>query len=99
MFNSRQRPGLRLRGACVETVGGNATEGDGRGESRDRRPDAGYGRPEARRRTRTHDPPTSRAVGTFDVCSNAAVNSGRSCLLYRGRLKQPHLHCRAEAVV
>ena len=78
-FNGRQRPGLRLRGACVETAG---WERDGGGESRDRRPDAGYGRQEARRRTRTHDPPTSRVVGTFDVCSNAAVNSGRSYHAY-----------------
>ena len=65
----------------------------------DRRPDAEYGRPEARRRMRPDDRPTSRAIGIFDVCSNAAVNSGRSCLLYGGRLKRPHLHCRAEAVV
>ena len=37
--------------------------------------------------------------GSFDVRSNAAVNSARSCLPYSGRLKRPHLHCRAEAVV
>ena len=75
----------RVSGSVVHVSkqqAGNATEGGGGGESRDRRPDAGYGRQEARRRTRTHDPPTSRAVGTFDVCSNAAVNSGLSCFLY-----------------
>jgi len=43
-------------------------------DGRDRRPNAGYGRPQAHRRT--------MAVGTFDVCSNAAVNSDLSCFLY-----------------
>jgi len=52
-------------------------------EGRDRRPDAGYGRPLARRRTRPDDRPTLRTVGTFDVCSNEAVNSDLSCFLYR----------------
>jgi len=80
-FNGGQRPGLRRRGACVKTRTGNATEGGEEG-SHDRRPDAGYGRPQARRRTRLDDRPTLRAVVTFDVCSNAAVNSGHSCLLY-----------------
>jgi len=28
------------------------------------------------------DRPTLRAVGTFDVCSNADVNSDLSCFLY-----------------
>ena len=45
-------------------------------EGRDRRPDAGYGRPQACRRTQPDD------GGTFDVCSNAAVNSDLSCFLY-----------------
>ena len=42
--------------------------------------------------------PTLRAVGTFDVCSNAAVNSDLSCFLYRGKLKRQHLHCQADSV-
>jgi len=52
----------------------------------DRTPGMGIGNPHARRRTRPDDRPTSRAVDTFDVCSNAAVNSDFSCFLYRGRL-------------
>ena len=51
-------------------------------EGRDRRPDVGYGRPQARRRTPPDDRPTLRSVGTFDVCSNGAVNSDLSCFLY-----------------
>jgi len=51
-----------------------ATEGRDR---RPNRPNAGYGRP---------GPTVGRArmmaVGTFDVCSNAAVNSDLSCFLY-----------------
>jgi len=39
-WNSRQRPGLRRRGAPVNKQTCSATEG------RDRRPDAGYGRPQ-----------------------------------------------------
>ena len=61
---------------------------------RDRRPDAGYGRPQARHRTQS----ALQAVGTFDVCSNTAVNSDLSCFLYRGRLKRLYLHCRANSV-
>jgi len=49
-FNGGQRSGLQRRGACVETRAGNATEG-----GHDRRPDAGYRRPEACRRTRPDD--------------------------------------------
>ena len=48
--------------------------------------------------TRPDDRPTLRAVGIFDVCSNAAVNSDLSCFLYRGRMKRPYLHCRADSV-
>ena len=48
------------------------------------------------RRTPLDNRPTSRVVGTFDVCSNATVSSDLSCFLYRGRLKQPYLHCRAD---
>jgi len=36
------------------------------------------GIPQVHRRTRPDDWPTSRAVGTFDVCCNAALNSGVS---------------------
>jgi len=36
------------------------------------------------------DLPTSRVVVTFDVCSNASVNSDLSCFLYRGRLKRAY---------
>jgi len=79
-FNGGQQPGLRCRGACVETQAGNASEGWEEG-SRDRRPYARYGRPEARYRTLPDDRPTSRAVGTFNVRSNAAVNSDLSCFL------------------
>jgi len=62
------RSTLREGCAPVKTQTCNATEG------RHRQPDAGYGRPQARRRT--------MAVSTFDVCSNAAVNSDLSCFLY-----------------
>ena len=51
-----------------------------------------------RRRVRPDDRPTLRTVGTFDVCSNASVNSDLSCFLHRGRLKRPYLHCRADSV-
>jgi len=53
---------------------------------------------------RDHRPAVGRgrmmAVGTFDVCSNAAVNSDLSCFLYncRGRVKRPFLHCQANSV-
>jgi len=77
---------------CWECDGGR-----GRGAITDRMP--GTGNPQTRRRTRPDDQPTSWVVSTFDVCSNVAVNSNLSCFLYRGRLKRPHLHCRAEAVV
>jgi len=49
-------------------------------------------------RFRPDDRPIFRTVGTFDVYSNAAVNSDLSCFLYRGRLKRPYLQCRADAV-
>ena len=45
------------------------------------------------------DRPTLQAVGTFDVCSIAAVNSDLSCFLYGGRLKRPYLHYRADTVI
>jgi len=80
------RPGLRRRGTHVETHAGNAT-GDA---VADQTP--GTGDLQARRQTWPDDRPTSRVVGTFDVCSNAAVNIDLSCFLYRGRLKRPHLH-------
>jgi len=67
-------------------------------EGHDCRSDAGYGRPQARHRTRPDDRLTLRAVGTFDVCSNAVVNSDLSCSLYRGRLKWPYLHCQDDSV-
>ena len=51
--------------------------------------------PQVRRSTWPDDRPTSRAVGTFDVCSNSDL----SYLLHIVRLKQPHMHCRADAVV
>jgi len=63
-------------------------------QGRDRRPDAGCGRLQARRWTRPDDWPTLRVVGTFDVCSNAAVNCDLSCC----RLKWQYLHCRADSV-
>jgi len=88
--NGGQRPGLRRRGTRVETHAGNVMGGG------DRR--LGYGRPQTRRRTRLEDRPTLRAVVTFDVCCNAAVNCDLSCFLYRVRLKRPYLHCRADAV-
>jgi len=47
--NGEQRPGLRCRGAPVKKQTCSATEG------RDRRPDAGYGRPQAHRRTQPDD--------------------------------------------
>ena len=59
---------------------------------------AGYRRPQARCRTRPDNQPTLWAVGTFDVCFNAAVNSDLSCFVYRGRLTRPYLHCRADSV-
>jgi len=40
-----------------------------------------------------------RAVGTFDVCCNAAVNSDLCCFLYGGKLKRPYLHYRADTVI
>jgi len=46
-------------------------------------PDAGYRRPQARRWMRLNNRPTLRAVGTFDVCSNAAANSDLPCFLKR----------------
>ena len=91
-----QRPGLRRRGACVEVRAGNAMEGDGRGRVAivDRTPGTGDQRPAVVR---------GRTIGrhrgwSAHLVINVAVNSGRSYLLYRGRLKRPHLHCRAEAV-
>ena len=55
-------------------------------------PDAGYGK--------STGPPSdvarrsaNIAGGTFDVCSNAAVNSDLSCFLSTGRLKRLYLHC------
>ena len=51
----------------------------------DRMPGMGDHRP--RHRTWLDDQPTLQAVGTFDVCSNAAVNSDLFCSLYRGRLQ------------
>jgi len=63
MQNCRQWPGIQRRGTCVETQAGNATGG------LDRRPAAGYGRPQAHCWMQLDDWPTSRAVGTFDVCS------------------------------
>jgi len=88
---------------CV--VGGMGARNDGQRPGLQRRGapvktqtcSAGYGR-QARRRMRPDDLPTSRAVGTFDVCSNAAVDSDLSCFLYTGRLKRPYLHCRANSV-
>jgi len=71
-----KRPGLRRRGAPVKKQTCSAMEGC------DCRPDTGYGRPQTHRRTWPDDRPTLRAVGTFDVCSNAAVNSDLSCFLY-----------------
>jgi len=71
-----KRPGLRRRGAPVKKQTCSAMEGC------DCRPDTGYGRQQTRRRTWPYDRPTLRAVGTFDVCSNAAVNSDLSCFLY-----------------
>ena len=61
--------------------------------------------PDARLRETT-GPPSHRAgrsadiaaVGTFDVCSNVAVNSDLSYFLYTGRLKPPYLHCGADTV-
>jgi len=53
----------------------------------------GTGNLQARCQLRMDDRPTLWAVGTFDV---SAVNSDR--FLYGGRLKRPHLHCRADAV-
>jgi len=47
-------------------------------------------------RPRLEDRPTSRVVGTSDVCSNAAVNSDLSCFLYRGRLRWLYLNCQAD---
>ena len=72
--NGGQWPGLRRRGTRVETHAGKVMGGG------DRR--LGYGRPQARRRTRLEDRPTLRAVVTFDVCCNAAVNCDLSCFLY-----------------
>jgi len=92
VWNGGQRPSLLRRGAPAKMQTCSATEG------RDRRTDAGYGRPQARHRMRPDDRPTLRAVGTFDVCSSAAVNSDLSCFLYRGWLKRPYLHCRADSV-
>jgi len=86
-FNCGQRPGLRRRGACVEMWARNAKGGVA---IIDQTPGTGDQRPVS---MRPDDRPTSPAFGTVDVCSNTAVNSGRSCLLYRGRLS------RAEAVV
>jgi len=37
-------------------------------------------------------------ASTIDVCSNTAVNRDHF-VSHRGRLKWPHLHCRANAVV
>jgi len=64
-WNCGQRPGLQRCGARVETHAKNATGGGTRS-----RPDAGYGRPQARCQTRPDYRPTLWAVGTFDVCSN-----------------------------
>jgi len=63
-------------------------------QGRNRRLDAGCGRLQAHRWTRPDDWPTLRVVGTFDVCSNAAVNCDLSCC----RLKWQYLHCRADSV-
>jgi len=60
----------------------------------DRPSDMGY--PQARCRPRLEDRPTSRVVGTSDVCSNAAVNSDLSCFLYRGTLRWLYLNCQAD---
>ena len=67
----------RVSGAVVHVSkqAGNAMGG------RDRWLDTGYGRPQARHWTRPENQPTSQGVGTFDVCSNAAVNSDLSCFL------------------
>jgi len=92
---ARETAGSGLVSGTVRTCQNTCWEHDG---GRYHRPDAGCGRPQARSRTRPDDRPTLRAVGTFDVSSNAAVNSDLSCSLYRGRLKQPYLHCRADAV-
>ena len=58
----------------------------------------GMGDHRPRHRTWLDDQPTLRAVGTFDVCSSAAVNSDLFCSLYGGRLKRPYLHCRTDAL-
>jgi len=87
--NSGHRLGLRCHGARVKTQAGNATDDAIADRTR------GMLNPQVRRSTWPDDRPTSRAVGTFDVCSNSDL----SYFLYRGRLKQPHLHCRADAVV
>jgi len=71
----RAAAGLRHRGARVETQAGNAT-GD---VIADRTP--GTGNPQAGRRTKLDKRLTSQEVGSFDVCSNAAVNSDLPCFL------------------
>ena len=55
-------------------------EGGGR---KDHRLAPGYRKATGPRRMRPDNRPTLRVVGTFDVCSNAAVNSDLSCFLQR----------------